>query len=78
MPCHKYEENDGHFVVHLPGRSDKEKKLRPLTKVVVKITLLGKGDLVISIAEWLYYNSFAGIEIERVVPVVPEPEWCPS
>lgn len=44
----------------------------------MKITLLGKGDLVISIAEWLYYNSFAGIEIERVVPVVPEPEWCPS
>jgi len=36
MPCHKYEENDGHFVVHLPGQPDKENKLRDLLTKVVK------------------------------------------
>ena len=40
-----------------------------------KVTLLGKGDLVISIAEWLCNNNYP---IQRVVPVVPEPDWCPS
>ena len=29
MPCHKYEEGQGHFVVHL-GQSGKEEKLRGL------------------------------------------------
>jgi|TARA_R100001377_G_C3190915_1_gene110577 methionyl-tRNA formyltransferase len=40
-----------------------------------RIVLLGKGDLAVSIAEWLFYNSYT---IDKVVPVIPEPDWCSS
>ena len=36
MPCHKYEEGQGHFVVHLPGQSGKQEKLRGLLEKVIK------------------------------------------
>ena len=40
-----------------------------------RIVLLGKGDLAVSIAEWLFHNSYT---IDKVVPVIPEPDWCVS
>ena len=40
-----------------------------------EVVLLGKGDLFINIADWLYYNDYA---IKAVAPVIPEPQWCPS
>ena len=40
-----------------------------------RIVLLGKGDLAVSIAEWLFHNSYT---IDKVVPVIPEPDWCAS
>ena len=40
-----------------------------------RIVLLGKGDLAVSIADWLFYNSYT---IDKVVPVIPEPDWCSS
>ena len=36
MPCHKYAENEGHFVVHLPGQGGKEDTLKGLLGKVVK------------------------------------------
>ena len=40
-----------------------------------EVVLLGKGDLFINIADWLYYNDYA---IKAVAPVIPEPQSCPS
>ena len=40
-----------------------------------EVVLLGKGDLFINIADWLYYNDYT---IKAVAPVIPEPQWCPS
>ena len=39
------------------------------------ITLLGKGDLCVKVADWLVKNHYP---LTRVVPVIPEPTWCPS
>lgn len=39
------------------------------------ITLLGKGDLCVKIADWLWNNKYP---LTRLVPVVPEPSWCQS
>lgn len=39
------------------------------------ITLLGKGDLCVKIANWLWDSKYP---LTRVVPVVPEPSWCES
>lgn len=40
-----------------------------------KIVLLGKGDLCLKIADWLFTNTTNPL---CIVPVIPEPRWCPS
>ena len=46
------------------------------TNKSISVTLLGKGDLCVQIADWFFANH--GYSVCRVVPVVPEPSWCPS
>lgn len=52
------------------------KSLQSTGRMKKSVILLGKGSLAIRIADW--FQNSSDYELQRIVPVVPEPAWADS